>query len=64
METVDEPALTADADAALKILRKHASWKETRDLQDASVTHSDAQYIGEYYRLKYDATLRSTTHEE
>ncbi|KZP21796.1 hypothetical protein FIBSPDRAFT_860184 [Athelia psychrophila] len=37
METFDELVLAVDADAALKILGKHASWNERRVLGDVKV---------------------------
>ncbi|KZP31044.1 hypothetical protein FIBSPDRAFT_1037899 [Athelia psychrophila] len=70
VEKLDELVLTTDPDAALKILRKHASWKERRALGNAkftyrtSVLRSDSQYMVKCYRLKHDAALRSTAREE
>ncbi|KZP31028.1 hypothetical protein FIBSPDRAFT_945520 [Athelia psychrophila] len=59
-ETLDGLELGVNADAALKILRKHTSWKEMRIagdvkyLLDVNEEHSDAKYTARYYyRLKY-----------
>ncbi|KAF7981558.1 hypothetical protein HWV62_33167 [Athelia sp. TMB] len=52
-EKFDELILAVDADAALKILGKDASWKERRVLGNVK-----------YYRLEYDPSLRSGTRDD
>ncbi|KAG8961509.1 hypothetical protein FRC03_005307 [Tulasnella sp. 419] len=58
--TFDELILACDADAALKILGKQASWKEkqvlgsVKYLYDVTYTHSDLDYMRKYYETEYN----------
>ncbi|EIW75654.1 hypothetical protein CONPUDRAFT_112209 [Coniophora puteana RWD-64-598 SS2] len=62
----DELIMACDADSALKILGKQASWMErkvlgnVKYLWDISVTHNDVEYMEKYYRLRYSPDLKSS----
>ncbi|GAB00056.1 uncharacterized protein L969DRAFT_90947 [Mixia osmundae IAM 14324] len=64
-ETFDELVLACDADSALKILGKDASWKEkkilgnVKYLWDVTYTHSDLDYMEKYYKVRHDPEMRS-----
>ncbi|KAI0074371.1 FAD/NAD(P)-binding domain-containing protein [Panus rudis PR-1116 ss-1] len=67
----DELILAIDADSALKVLGKEASWMEKRVLgsvkylYDVTITHNDLDYMKKYYETRYDpshnAPLSSTS---
>ncbi|KAI0674921.1 FAD/NAD-P-binding domain-containing protein [Trametes maxima] len=56
----DELILAVDADAALKLLGKEATWIEkkvlgnVKYLYDVTITHNDLQYMQKYYETRYD----------
>ncbi|RDB29149.1 hypothetical protein Hypma_014944 [Hypsizygus marmoreus] len=64
-ESFDEIIICTDADAALTLLGKDASWLErhvlgnVKYLWDATVTHNDLAYMEKYYRVRYDPSLCS-----
>ncbi|RPD63984.1 FAD/NAD-P-binding domain-containing protein [Lentinus tigrinus ALCF2SS1-6] len=55
----DELILAVDADSALKLLGKEATWKEKRVLgsvkylYDVTITHNDVDYMNKYYETRY-----------
>ncbi|KAI0745541.1 FAD/NAD-P-binding domain-containing protein [Earliella scabrosa] len=56
----DELILAIDADSALKLLGKQASWMEKRVLgsvkylYDVTITHNDLDYMNKYYETRYN----------
>ncbi|OBZ68035.1 hypothetical protein A0H81_11835 [Grifola frondosa] len=56
----DELILAVDADSALKLLGKNASWLErkvlgsVKYLYDVTITHNDLDYMNKYYETRYD----------
>ncbi|CDZ98452.1 hypothetical protein [Phaffia rhodozyma] len=64
-EAFDEIVFACDADAALKILGKQATWREkfvlgnVKYLYDVTYTHQDAEYMQKYYELKEPKNLKS-----
>ncbi|CDO76022.1 hypothetical protein BN946_scf184665.g14 [Trametes cinnabarina] len=70
----DELILAIDADSALKLLGKEATWMEKRVLgsvkylYDVTITHNDLEYMQKYYETRYNpehnAPLSSATTAE
>ncbi|KAG8848998.1 hypothetical protein FRB91_010324 [Serendipita sp. 411] len=66
----DEIILACDADTALKILGKDATFLErkvlgnVKYLYDVSITHSDQEYMEKYYQLKFQEDLFSSKRKE
>ncbi|EMD32158.1 hypothetical protein CERSUDRAFT_119132 [Gelatoporia subvermispora B] len=60
LDNFDELILAVDADSALKLLGKDASWMErkilgsVKYLYDVTITHNDLQYMQKYYETAYD----------
>ncbi|KAI0364448.1 FAD/NAD-P-binding domain-containing protein [Pilatotrama ljubarskyi] len=56
----DELILAVDADSALKLLGKEATWMEKRVLgsvkylYDVTITHNDLDYMQKYYETRYN----------
>ncbi|EJF65173.1 FAD/NAD(P)-binding domain-containing protein [Dichomitus squalens LYAD-421 SS1] len=61
----DELILAIDADSALKLLGKEATWKEKRILgsvkylYDVTITHNDLDYMDKYYEIRYNPKLNA-----
>ncbi|EUC61602.1 flavin containing amine oxidasedehydrogenase, putative [Rhizoctonia solani AG-3 Rhs1AP] len=69
-ETFDELIMATDADAALKILGKSASWMErqvlgsVKYLYDVTITHNDLDYMNKHYETKFTESLVAKPHPE
>ncbi|QRW09753.1 hypothetical protein RhiLY_08752 [Ceratobasidium sp. AG-Ba] len=61
--TFDELVMACDADAALKILGKSASWMErqvlgsVKYLYDVTITHNDLDYMNRHYETQFKDSL-------
>ncbi|KAF9500731.1 FAD/NAD(P)-binding domain-containing protein [Pleurotus eryngii] len=64
-EMFSDVIIACDADAALKVLGKDASWMEkkvlgnVKYLWDITVTHNDLGYLEKYYRVRFSDDLPS-----
>ncbi|KAJ8501616.1 hypothetical protein ONZ45_g12095 [Pleurotus djamor] len=62
-EVFDHIIIACDADNALKVLGKDASWMErkvlgnVKYLWDITVTHNDLEYMEKYYRVRFSDEL-------
>ncbi|CAE6418938.1 unnamed protein product [Rhizoctonia solani] len=69
-ETFDEIVMATDADAALKILGKSASWMErqvlgsVKYLYDVTITHNDLNYMNKHYETKFKDSLAAEPQPE
>ncbi|ELU40581.1 flavin-containing amine oxidasedehydrogenase [Rhizoctonia solani AG-1 IA] len=69
-ETFDELVMATDADAALKILGKSATWMERQVLADIlprydiTITHNDLDYMNKHYETKFKDSLAADPQPE
>ncbi|KAJ1303778.1 hypothetical protein OPQ81_008201 [Rhizoctonia solani] len=69
-ETFDELVMATDADTALKILGKSATWMErqvlgsVKYLYDVTITHNDLEYMNKHYETSFKDSLAAEPHPE
>ncbi|KZS98303.1 FAD/NAD-P-binding domain-containing protein, partial [Sistotremastrum niveocremeum HHB9708] len=69
-ESFDEIILACDADSALKLLGKTATWKEkkvlgsVKYLYDVTITHNDLGYMQKHYETEYKPSLHADSQQD
>ncbi|KAM5530388.1 hypothetical protein V8D89_015949 [Ganoderma adspersum] len=65
LATFDELILAIDANSALDLLGKEATWKErmvlgsVKYLYDVTITHNDVDYMNKYYETQYNVEFNA-----